>query len=89
MLNAEKLRARVTPKQATPLYVDKLTQLSLFLERRLVQSVTPLHSFIIARDQAYFKTVFFSGDRPGDWGQVKVAEILRFLNDNGFLFNHI
>ena len=89
VVNAEKLRARITPEQATPLYVDKLTQLSLFLERRLVQSVTPLHSFIIARYQAYFKTVFFSGDRLGDWGQVKVAEILRFLNDNGFLFNHI
>ena len=37
----------------------------------------------------YFKTVFFSGDRPGDLGQVKVAEILRFPNDDGFLFTHI
>ena len=55
----------------------------------MAQSVTPLQSFIIARDQAYFKTVFFSGDRPGDLGQVKVAEILRFPNDDGFLFNHI
>ena len=32
---------------------------------------------------------FFSGDRPGDLGQVKVPEILRFPNDDGFLFNHI
>lgn len=55
----------------------------------LAQSVTPLPSFIIARDQAYFKTFFFSGDRPGYLGQVKVAEILRFPNDDGFLFNHI
>ena len=43
----------------------------------------------ISRDQAYFKTVFFSGDRPGDLGQVKVVEILHFPNDDGFLFNHI
>jgi len=62
----EQLRARVTPKQATPYFVDKLTQLSLFLERRLAQSDTPLQqSFNVARDKAYFKTVFFSGDRPG------------------------
>ena len=89
MVTAEQLRARITPRQATPFFVDKLTKLSLFLERRLAQCVTPLQSFIIARDQAYFKTAFFSGDRPGDLGQVKVAEILRFPNDDGFLFNHI
>ena len=44
---------------------------------------------MIARDQAYFKLAFFSGDRPGDLGQVKVPEILPFPNDDGFLFNHI
>ena len=38
VVTAEQLRARVTPKQATPFFVDKLTQLSLFLERRLAQS---------------------------------------------------
>ena len=43
---------------------------------------------MIARDQAYFKLAFFSGDRPGDLGQIKVPEILRFPNDDGFLFNH-
>ena len=89
VVTAEQLRARVTSKQATPFFVDKLTQLSLFLERRLAQSVTLLQSFSIARDQVYFKTVFFSGDRPGDLGQVKLAEMLCFPNDDGFLFNHI
>ena len=89
VVTAEQLRARITPRQATPFFVDKLTQLSLFLERRLAQCITPLQSFIIARGQAYFKTAFFSGDRPGDLGQVKVAEILHFPNGDGFLFNHI
>ena len=45
--------------------------------------------FVIARDQAYFKLAFTSGDRPGDLGQVKVPEILRFPNDDGLLFHHI
>ena len=35
------------------------------------------------------KPLFFSGDRPGDLGQVRVPEILRFPNDDGFLFSHI
>ena len=37
----------------------------------------------MAFDQAYFKEAFFSGDRPGDLGQV------RFPNDDGFLFSHV
>ena len=31
VVTAEQLRARVTPRQATPFFVDKLTQISLFL----------------------------------------------------------
>lgn len=89
MVTAEELQARITPKQATPFFVDKVTQLSLFLDRQLGEADTPLKKFIIARDQAYFKTDFFSGDWLGDLGQVKVPEILRFPNDDGFLFNHI
>ena len=89
LVTAEQLQARVTPKQATPFFVDKLTQLSKYLEGELARSKSKLDRFIIARDQAYFKLAFFSGDRPGDLGQVKVPEILRFPNDDGFLFNHI
>lgn len=33
--------------------------------------------------------MFFSGYGPGDMGQVKVPEILRFPNDDGVLFNQI
>ena len=70
--------------------MDKLAQLSDHIDRGLRSpSITPTLRFILARDQAYFKAVFFSGDRPGDVGQVKVAEILRFPNDDGFLFNHV
>lgn len=86
----EQLQARVTPKQATPFFVHKLTQLSLHLQRKLDNpGISSLQKFVIARDQAYFKTAFFSGDRPGDLSHVKVPEILRFPNDDGFLFNHI
>ena len=79
LVTAEKLQARVTPKQATPFFVDKLTRLAEHLQRSLGS----------AKSNIEFKTAFFSGDRPGDLGQVKRSEILRFPNDDGFLFNHI
>jgi len=70
--------------------VDELSQLTAHIDRNLQSTtITPTQRFILARDQAYFKAVFFSGDRPGDMGQVKVPEILRFPNDDGFLFNHV
>ena len=80
----------MTPRQATPFFVDKLAHLANYLDQCIQYGEsTPLQHFIFARDQAYFKSVFFSGDRPGDMGQVKVLEILRFPNDDGFLFNHV
>ena len=42
-----------------------------------------------ARDEAFFKNLFFSGDRGKDIGQFKTQEIARFPDDSGFLFNHI
>ena len=89
LVTAEQLQARVTPKQATPFFVDKLTRLAEHLQRSMGNAKSNIERFIVARDQAYFKTVFFSGDQPGDLGQVKTPEILRFPNDDGFLFNHI
>ena len=89
-VTAEQLQARVAPKQASPIFLDKLLLLSRHLEKRLLlTSLTPTDIFITARDQAFFKTLFFSGDRGGDLGQVKTPEIARFPDDNGFLFNHI
>ena len=59
--------------------MDKLAQLSDYIDRNLQSpNITPTQRFILARDQAYFKAVFFSGDRPGDMGLVKVPEILIF-----------
>ena len=65
---AEQLQTRVTPKQATPFFVDKLTMLPLHLQRELEKFTSAVQRFIIAHNQAYFKAAFFSGDRPGDVG---------------------
>ena len=41
--------------------------------------------FVLLRDQAYFRALFFSGDGPVDLSQVKTPEILRFPNNDGLL----
>ena len=51
-------------------------------------AISPSALFILARDQTFFKTLFFSADRGSDLGCVKTAEIMRFPKD-GFLFNHV
>lgn len=54
LATAEQLQARLTPKQATPFYVDKLTQLRLRLDGKLRHAERAIDRFAIARDQAYF-----------------------------------
>ena len=76
----EQLQAGITPKQAVPLLLPKLLLLARFLNRKIAA-----HSglFILARDQAFFKTLLFRGDRGFDLGMVKTEEILRFPQDDG------
>lgn len=89
-VTAEQLQAQATPKQATPFFVNDLSQLSLFIDRKMQSgNISPIDMFVLLRDQVYFKASFFSGDRPGDLGQVKTPEILRFPNNDGLLFNNV
>lgn len=68
LVTVEQLQARLTPKQAIPFFVDKLTQLCLHLDGKLRHAERAIDRFAIARDKAYFKLAFFSGDQPGDLG---------------------
>ena len=87
---AEQLQARVTVKQAVPLFLPKLHSLARFLTRKMNSpGISARELYILARDQAFLKTLFFGGDRGSDLGNVKTPEILRFPSDDGFLFNHI
>ena len=86
----EQLRAQAIPKQAEPLFIGDLVALCKVINGKLhTASTDPIHLYILARDSAYFKLHFFSGDRPSDLANIKAAEILRFPNDKGILFNHI
>ena len=75
----EQLRAHITPKQAVPLFLSKLLLLARYMNRKIAeQSVNPTGLFVLARDQAFFKALFFSADRGSDLGMVRTEEILRF-----------
>ena len=86
---SEQLQAAITPQQATPLFVHKLL-LSRHIHRQMTTpGVSALALFTFARDDAFFKTLFFSGDRAHNLNAVKTQEILRFPCDDGLLFNHV
>lgn len=87
---SEQLQAAVTPKQATPLFLVKIVQLSRLIQgKMLVPDITASQLFVYARDAALFKTLFFSGDRANDLTLVKTQEIMRFPRNDGLLFNHV
>ena len=89
-VSEEQLRAHIVPKQAVPFFLPKLLLLARLWDRKMADpSVSPTGLFILARDQAFFKTLFFSADRGSDLGCVKTSEIMRFPKDDSFLFNHV
>lgn len=45
--------------------------------------------FVLVRDQAFFKTLFFADDRAGDLGRVKTQELLYFPRREGLIFNRV
>jgi len=67
-----------------------LTAVTEFIcDRPKESGLAPKQIFILARDQAFFKALFFAGDRAADLGRVKTQEILYFPQRDGILFNHI
>ena len=59
--------AGITPNQIVPLFAENMVCLADYINRKLVTCHDdPLQTYILSRDQAYFKILFFSGDRPGD-----------------------
>ena len=86
----EQLKAWANPKQAEPLFIGELVALCQVITDKLHSPGTdPVHLYIHARDLACFKLHFLSGDWLSDLSHIKAAEILRFPNDKGILFNHV
>ena len=89
-IREEQLRAHVTPCQAEPVLVSDLEVLSRHIRTELFENcMDPLQTYILARDQAVFKALFFSSDRAADLLGLLTHTILRFPNNSGLLFNQV
>ena len=86
----EQLESRVLPSQADPFFISDLAAVAAHIGSRVNRKdVSSSQLFILTRDKAFFKTLFFAGDRAGDLGRVKTQELLYFPHKKGLLFNHV
>lgn len=89
LIKEEQAKARVCPKKAVPLFLEKLQMIAQFILTQLqTPGIPPISLYIYSRDLCFFTTDFFSGDRSSDLGRVLSREILFFPDSSGILFNH-
>ena len=63
-VQTEQAQARVSPKQATPVFFDKFKKIVFHLRSLLLsKSISPSERYIYARDLAFFSLDVFSGDK--------------------------
>lgn len=76
----EQLKSRIVPCPSELVLLADLAVISQHIETRLLQSssLEPSQIFVLARDQAQFKVLFFAGDRAADLLQLKTGDILHF-----------
>lgn len=86
----EKLESRVLPSQSDPLFISDLAAVAACIGSRVNRyDFSSSQIFVLVRNQAFFKTLFFDGDRSGDLGRVKTQELLYFPRKEGLLFNRV
>lgn len=77
----EQSQACNTPKQATPLFLDKLTLVSRHISYSLNNPrLSTVSKYVLIRDITFFNVLAFSGDRVGDLGLL-MPNSLRWLPD--------
>ena len=80
----EQSASGVTPRQATPLFADKLSAVSRHISYKLSNpNITWKQRFVLQRDRAFFHTLAFSGDRSGDLGNLMSDQIFWLPEDQG------
>ena len=85
-IKEEQSMARVTPLQAKPIFVTKLKLIAYYIERKLSEEgIDGSDKFLLARDQAAFKLMFFGGDRAHDLGLMLTQEIRQLPEKAGYI----
>ena len=89
IIKEEQAQARVRPKKAVPLFMNKLEKLtSHILSKLQTGENSPITLYILSRDLCFFCLDFFSGDRAADLSLTLSREVLFFPDKTGLLFNH-
>ena len=90
-IRREQAEAHITPKQATPIFSDKLRWLVSEIKRRMADVTenggTFTNKYVLQRDLAFFLCLWWASDRAGDLGRTQTCEISR-IDGGDFLFNH-
>jgi hypothetical protein len=85
----EQVRSRVQPKQAVPLFEDKLTQLVLFLNSLLNQAdLDQANQFTLLRDRAFLALDLQVWKRGAELSLTLTDGILWFPDRSGWLFGY-
>lgn len=86
----EQLKARVVPRQAEPVLLADLEVIVSYIHAELFKSaqLSASQVYVLARDQAIFKALFFAGDRASDLFQLKTEDVFRLPDNSGLLLNH-
>ncbi|XP_019627740.1 PREDICTED: uncharacterized protein LOC109472411 [Branchiostoma belcheri] len=86
---AEQADALVQPTQAQPVFFEKLSTICGHIKKKMENpEIKGVTLFNLARDQAFFKTMFFAADRASDLGRCKSEELAWLPKGEGILFNH-
>lgn len=85
----EQAKAHIVPKQAKPIFMNKLRSILDYIDRELKRTDLSLkEKFTLYRDQAMFKVQFFAGDRASDVAIILSQEVKKLDDNSGFVFNH-
>jgi integrase len=88
-IQLEQSMSHVYVKQAKPLFLRKLRDISSYIASQLEDSTLSLSKrYVLLRDQAFFKIQFFSGDRAHDLGLSLSQEVLVLEDGSGLKFSH-
>ncbi|XP_066288161.1 uncharacterized protein [Branchiostoma lanceolatum] len=88
-VSEEQARAGRCPKQAVPLFVDKLRNLASLVEEQLkVEGLSAIRYFTLLRDQAFIKILFFAGSRANDLSLTKANSVYKHVGGEFVLLNH-
>eukprot|EP00794_Sanderia_malayensis_P002628 gene2628-biopygen2179 len=82
--------ARVSPRQASPLFMDKLEKICNDLKSCILSSGdSPSLLYALVRDLAFFSMDFFSGNRASNLGRVKSMDVMISPDRSHVVFNQV